>query len=372
VLLQRGSGYWTIFSRRVLDIAMVTAAWDKKSYTILSLPEEWSDWISQIQSEASQYPKVWDYIDPYQTGNVQIPTEPREVSIRDYIVLSAGVNEEGGLPANTVLTPLNELLYKEKKEAYTRHLEEYKEFRQGIGKAISMLAATTGTPAKPFIHGLTIETFPEVMKALKKRFAMSEKDRKHFLRRKYKQLLSMPRSGEDKWISQWESVYLQCKQLGMKEGDGTSAAEDFIDTVRGTYDDFVNYWSSKIDYEDMEVDFYEMLQKFRMGMEKEKRQPPQQGAAFPTFQGKSSPEDEKQRCVCGKLHKYAICWYLNESTRPDNFREDEKIKKRVEEALKDESLRKQVDQALREAGFDEGLSSKEALANAVQGVGFDC
>jgi hypothetical protein len=81
------------------------------------------------------------------------------------------------------MTRIQEVLYTDAKDEYKYRLREFNEFRTGIGAVMSLINATTGSTAKPFIRDMSEgpNNLKEAMQELKTRFAMTDRDWKRQL-----------------------------------------------------------------------------------------------------------------------------------------------------------------------------------------------
>jgi len=290
-----------------------------------------------------------------------------------------------------MLSEIVRLRYTEATQIYKEDLVRYKEFKTGISSVMALITQTTGNTAKPFIRNMGSEDIKlqQILKDMKDRFSLEEKDRIRLLRKRYKALGSTPKSSEiDKWITDWESVYMDCKKADLPEAKGTVAAEDFIQAVKPLSEEFYNHWNPLIRNQDtynLEISFFKVVQSFRADKE-EKGLSSSRGtdAAFGTFRGQKELTDKDShqkkssrtsfpKCVCGRNHRYSQCWHLIESIRPEGWKPSESIKRKIEDMLQgDEKLQQVVKKVQLEAQSKSKKDSRQESesTNATQEVGW--
>ena len=60
------------------------------SYIILTQPEYWNDWISQVCGEVRGYMNIWEYINPVGNEERTAPREPFAPEICNYLTTPKG------------------------------------------------------------------------------------------------------------------------------------------------------------------------------------------------------------------------------------------------------------------------------------------
>ncbi|OJD16484.1 hypothetical protein AJ78_03339 [Emergomyces pasteurianus Ep9510] len=63
-------------------------------------------------------------------------------------------------------------------------------------------------------------------------------------------------------------------------------------------------------------------------------------------------KDEQADCLCGGRDKWAKCFYLNPSIQPNNWKEREDRRQKINEALQDDGLKRKVDNAIKKASAE--------------------
>jgi|SRR6266496_4762527 len=85
------------------------------------------------------------------------------------------------------------------------------------------------------------------------------------------------------WLRDWEKTYDDCKRLKVPDTDGNRPARDFIYAVDNIELGFTSYWRNKLQESKIELNFHEIIQKFReYQIESQERRSAGQ-AAFSTF-----------------------------------------------------------------------------------------
>jgi hypothetical protein len=76
--------------------------------------------------------------------------------------------------------------------------------------------------------------------------------------------------------------------------------------------------------------------------------------------GLNTKQRKESKCVCGFAHRYAKCYYLNESLRPVNWKANPDIIKAIEERLlKDDKLRRQIEKVKKHVAESQQVSDTE-------------
>jgi hypothetical protein len=65
------------------------------------------------------------------------------------------------------------------------------------------------------------------------------------------------------WLQDWEKTYDDCRRLKLPNTDGSRPARDFIYAVDNIEPGFISYWRNRLHESKIELDFYEIIQKFR-------------------------------------------------------------------------------------------------------------
>jgi hypothetical protein len=114
------------------------------SYTILTQPEHWNDWISQVRGEARGYMNVWEHINPVGDDKRTAPREPFAPEICNYLTTPDG-------STIGVLSDQSRYVYNHNINRYEKELTYYRQFMRGIGAVMTLINQTTGLTTKPFI-----------------------------------------------------------------------------------------------------------------------------------------------------------------------------------------------------------------------------
>ncbi|KAK9492619.1 hypothetical protein V1508DRAFT_397833 [Lipomyces doorenjongii] len=163
--------------------------------------------------------------------------------------------------------------------------------------------------------------------ALKQRVAPSDRARKLELINHYKALKQAPCAQEvEVWLQQWEEVYEKCKQLNLPDVDEDRSLHDFLHAVATISPDFAGYWSNDV-------------------QAKQQRAKASHGAFSASFLGKpingdsksnNSTDDKTKRhsdCLCGAMHRFKDCPYLNGSVPPKGWTADLNVQKQIDEKI---------------------------------------
>ncbi|KAM4067597.1 hypothetical protein HRG_012312 [Hirsutella rhossiliensis] len=176
---------------------------------------------------------------------------------------------------------------------------------------------------------------------------------------RYRSTLQSPeRTKVEAWITQWQKVLTEAKQLGLPDVQGLRPTQDFLQAVSLINAPFTDYWVNKMG-DDAACGKPTWKNEFPDGIKiseiferahRIKAANNQKGSFGASFQGKEasdskSKHDNNQReengwkssrnsagvplCVCGKYHRFSECFYLIELIRPDGWKANEKVEKKI-------------------------------------------
>ena len=163
---------------------------------------------------------------------------------------------------------------------------------------------------------------------------------------------SLKNKNLDSWLMNWEKVYREGIALTQPIVQQDTAVQDFLRAVFDLTPDFSSFWTNtiqSIDDVNKRPGLYDIIDRFRVQRQilgtSASKSGSSRSAFAATLQGQSEARP-KSPCVCGKIHQYAKCWYLNSSAAPTGWQEDLIVRKKVEDQLKKPERKAAVECAL--------------------------
>lgn len=321
----------------------------------LSKPAQWQTWFEFAKDTAKEY-KVWDLVNP-DKDSPQEPIAPQLPTTSDAVDASGNFTE---------LSKINFQLVLKKYEA-----EEtlYREREAGLLKFNHWLRTTVSPHFVTLFRSQISQDLGEAarthkfMSLLQQRLSPSDDSRRTELVDRYRSLQSRSRSQSvEAWIDDWIQVVDLLGQVNPLYSE--NSIKDFIAANHAIDPVFASVWGAKVrkkgkshyTFLDVAQDFLEHYREVAS-----LPNPPQKSAfASPTLNGKStepstsSGHDQQQNqrkggnspCVCGSVHLYSRCFYLNPSRRPSNWSENRDTRAYVNKNLENPKIRAKVNRML--------------------------
>ena len=309
---------------------------------ILTDASHWHGWLAIIEANARQT-KIWDYIDPSQKDE---PTHPAPI-----LPLRATAPGETDAAKNIAYQDLLQI-YKEEKTAYN-------EREKALSATLRSIQNSISSDYMPYIFGKSSPY--QALRALQEAIAPNSNDRLIEVDQQYRILCAGPtRAGNnEKWLQKWERVHAELTALGHADIQSGLILTHFIKSLKQVDP----YWASAAlhSLQDKQLNglpnpkFMDIVKMYRQASQgnPESSEPPPASAA--TLQGRTpdprpprsrnaSPASPAfRRCVCGRGHRYIDCYYIIEAKRPNGWKPNAEVSKRIEEALKDPKIKGNVE-----------------------------
>ena len=324
------------------------AATATPSTMTLSTPSAWHSWLAMLKASATQS-KIWEYIDP------SIALEP--------ILVKPILPRKQGLQGATEQDRAD--LYADLMAQFNQDIKAYEKKEAALVLTLSYIQSSVSPEYAVYIHEKT--TPWEALRALKAAVAPNSSTRILEVDRQYKILCAGPPRGQNLrlWVNKWELLYSEALAVGHADAMSGMMADYFIDSVKQTASSWaeilrVQFQMKRDRNEDLPT-FMEVLNNFRQlcaANAVSNASPSSYGATLqgnppeppsappgPRHPRGNSPSVPSKECICGKMHWYSKCYYINESLRPNNWTPDPKIVKKVDEAMKDPQVKKSIENA---------------------------
>src|SRR5580658_89073 len=315
--------------------------------------EDWLEWIEVVKSTAIGL-DVWDCINPEKTKDgLRVPSKPEWPTLSTVKVGATGIKD---------LDENERFQYKLLQKRYEREISEYETSKKGLGTIRIEIQKSVSWPNLQYTFRK--ETPYDMLVALRNRYAPSDATRIRELKLKYEGIKnSTPqRESIDDWLQKWETTYTECMDYKISDVQENGAIWDFVRATERIQPDFSNIWIAKLlDSEKAAFpDLYEIVNKFRLYRREKAAQAKIPDLAFATFKGqsdnqsnersaatqsseskgkgiyRSKKEGRKYTCFCGREHRWSECYYVNEAVRPNGWKPNPGIQKRMNEKLEEE------------------------------------
>lgn len=300
----------------------------KVSITLVR-PEDWDEWMLIVNSMARNG-NVKDLIDPNLPTEPPQPVEPRRPTAVD-----------AGAASITALTADQQKVYALLRDDFKYDMMKYRDQREALKSIQDFILTRVDRQHLILLEGK--ETVYQMLVALKKRLAPTDRAREMDVIRRYRELQRAPKSQQiDKWLQQWERVYTEAQNLSLPDVQKERPLYDFLNALRPVDTAFVAGREATLEErirrkEDLPT-ILDMLENYRnhVRISKASSTKGSSHAAFATFQGNSENDEKKKKstkCVCGEEHLFKECPYLIESLRASSWTPDSEIQQKINEKL---------------------------------------
>jgi hypothetical protein len=332
---------------------------------VLNGPEDWHDWLDCIK-DLSTSKRVWAYVDPSLTTAPAL-VEPSVPTVRDVMptqavaaadtAAAAAAADGAAAPPTVTVLDLDEnqraalgILQR----TYAQEFALWQAKDSALQHVNDVIKATTGQHYQAYITGVTAPY--ERIKALKQRVCPTDTARTDEVRDAYRAALAGLRSTDwQAWLHGWEKALKDGQRLKIPEVQGTYPTKDFLRAVAPvtrTFTEVQEVENTKLQTKgDPLPDALVVSAQWRNYMLSRTRSA-QSNAFNTTLQGQGLNDSAEapdgrpplSSCVCGMKHPYADCYYLFPNLRPDGWKPNPGVEKRIETTLtKNDRIRRNVD-----------------------------
>jgi hypothetical protein len=176
----------------------------------------------------------------------------------------------------------------------------------------------------------------------------------------------------DNWLLNLESTFNECQRKKLPLSIGIYPSMDFLASIRDVSPEFFNEWNAKIIYNETNgisskdtnflnlVQLYRNIRRFTMARKPVRathsafatlngREANEQPTPTPSTTPTTKPPTDKRACFCGMKHRWAKCFYLNESIRPSWWTPQENIFKKIKDEMEAKpELKERAKQAVKD------------------------
>lgn len=326
---------------------------------LLEGPKDWEEWYEVVRSSA-QSRGFFELVDISAATQPPQPTRPAEPSYQD--INPVAISFAG-------LTNPEKEHYKVLLTEYRNRLVSFNEERTAFIEINDLIQRSIARGLKTYIRGLN--TPYEMLKALKKRLAPTDRAKRLELARAYQALKKAPKAQSlDSWLLLWETTYARAEELNLAEIQDHKALYDFLQATKSVDAAWASAYMVQVDMA-LETDtniptLYDVVERFRnvLRLDRATSKAPSH-TAFATLQGEAAADSETQaaqaaqaaksskkrsNCVCGEDHSFAQCPYLIKQRRDQGWSPNAQIQKQIDEKLaKNPNLKRIIEEKQKKA-----------------------
>ncbi|XP_044717439.1 uncharacterized protein HRG_08947 [Hirsutella rhossiliensis] len=311
--------------------------------TVLNGPCDWKQWISIIKKFATSH-SLWDFLDPAVKEGKPVLQQPVEPTFRQ-------INHEASDLVDLTSEEFRRLeflhtQYRSKLQGYRDQVKALASLQQHIVKTIGNYYSTIAEE-----HDVAKQ-----LALLQARVAPTDWALEREVVQRYRSTLQSPnRTKIEAWVTQWQKVLTEAKQLGLPDVQDLRPTQDFLQAVSSINAPFTDYWVNKMEDEavfgkpDWKTDFPDgiKISEIFERAHRIKAANNSKGSFGAAFQGKGEKSERKEdkpkwsssknadgvpMCVCGEYHRFVDCFYLIKSARPDGWTPDQKVEKKIKKS----------------------------------------
>ena len=169
--------------------------------------------------------------------------------------------------------------------------------------------------------------------------------------RQYEVLRAGPPRGQNlkQWLNKWEKLYVEAKETKHFHVETGLIINHFINSFKQTDPALatialIDLHSKRLSNEQSPT-FMETLNLFRQRLASQGQT--QGSSSTPKKSNHQTGNTPPKECVCGKMHWYIDCFYINKSRRPKGWNPNPDIVKKIDDALKDPKVRTNVNKVMK-------------------------
>ncbi|RKF82092.1 hypothetical protein GcC1_018019, partial [Golovinomyces cichoracearum] len=322
--------------------------------------EDWeSFWFALEGIAGSSDTSVFKFIDVYDNANLlkspELPKIPKAPDLPERPEVTLERNEVQTNQLYTTLLTEHRFLhaaYLEEKTKISKQLERYDALSGWVRQHVH---------PDNFIYMRNEQTLFKQLLALKKQFAPTDRARELRVTRLYNDALVY---GDNepviRWLDNYQHVYEKAKEVNLPEITGYRAHYDFINAIKSIDAEYSKYLSiqlekkrkkNKVPYlTEIIEDFRNHQRQEQESVETDRDFRNKTRAVAATFKEdfelRSNEHSEKNKqkynekeCLCGSIHAWVKCFYLNPSLRTTTWKGKKEVYEKINKLLKNPKLK---------------------------------
>ncbi|KAF4308696.1 Integrase catalytic core [Botryosphaeria dothidea] len=286
-----------------------------------------------VQSRAKKA-RLYDYIDPTKDSRPQQPIAPTKPPLPTGNITDADREE-----------------HKWKREDYKEDKKEYDRQMRELNDLSSLIEDSVSQPLLPLLRKVE-DSYPYAqLRALQARLQPSTSTQQEFVLNKLRELEKPPTTqSTKKWLTQWEECVFKARSLGLSDVEGSRGVNAFLKPIMQHDSEYASpilrelrLGTKTLNVSDVIVDYREHARQKQALITNKTH------ATFAaTLRGEEQPQ-KPPKCLCGLLHWYFQCFYLNPNApnRPADFKPNKKVQDKILKLMKNDKIKTQVENALK-------------------------
>jgi hypothetical protein len=321
--------------------------------------DQWKPWLSYIKAIAIET-QIWQEIDPSQSSEPQRPLPPSKPTPSE-------IQEEA--QSTRDLTDKQIARYRDLLSIYNLEKGEYDQQSKARQAILGIIERTIDPKYKPLLLG---QRSPyQQLRTLYELFQASDRTHIQMLRKKWQDLMrtGVTHNIVDQWINQVHQQYIEGIAVGVPEiQHQDSVIFDILYALKDVAPSFCDIWYHEVFNKSKSIKVPQFIRIFQGQRGFQSTGPavsiPKSQGAFSTWQG--HPEAKQlYRCVCGKLHPYQRCYYLNPSVRPPNLQPQQQVIEAIKNKLQNNAILADIQKELPDFKGLEETPYKHAYTAAI-------
>jgi hypothetical protein len=131
-------------------------------------------------------------------------------------------------------------------QEYRTRLNKFGKREKALAEIVEQIHRTLALTLRPYIRGVDFRC--NILQALKKRLAPTDRARRLQLAQAYNALKKAPRAqGTGHWLQQWETTYAEAEKLNLAEIQVHKALYDFIQASKAIDPAYANAYQVYVD-----------------------------------------------------------------------------------------------------------------------------
>lgn len=325
---------------------MSTPSSNKK--LVLTQSSEWDLWISYVQAR-SVFDGIWPLINP------NLPAKP--FRLEEPTTPTLQISSTG------VITPDALTLHKAQTTEYKLLLAKYEKQQKALKEIVSFIQESISTTNGTLIERVNLDPY-DMLVALKQRLAPTTRATKLAIEQDYHRICKGPKNNQDveRWMDEWVRIYMKAKDFKFFEIDEDRPVRDFLLAMEPVEPNLVAASFLELERSPDTQNILKTVEQFRNILKftsYKKRKHHEHSAFAATDENDNDNENDKDKpsfkgntqnppkCLCGKMHWYGDCYYLNPDKRPAGWKLNARIIKLIEEAMKDKGMKEKVERSIK-------------------------
>lgn len=307
----------------------------------LQKSSDWDLWISMVKIRAHSH-NIWSLIDP------SLPAKPECLQNPIEPIIPIVTNDADTNAAAFSLYKLQLSTYKISLSNFEKQCRAFADINAFITETITLNNAVYIQRTEPHPYNILV--------ALKQKLAPSDQARSRSIEQEYQRLIKGPGSNQDpeKWLEEFIRTYALAKDHNIGEVIGDRPIRDFLVAIKSIDHAFYTTYMIRLEENPNTLDLFTIAERFQHIFRLDDH--PKTSYSHSSFSANSAPNSAPTfrgvaatplECLCGVIHWWADCEYLNPSIQPPGWRPNPKIQQKINDLLKyDARLKERIEYSI--------------------------